>query len=405
MEIWNKKYKELEKFYKQYNHSNVPVRYKTQNLNLGEWVSYQRKAYKLNRLNTYQIDLLNKLDFSWEIKNNSKQSSIPEITIYVILKNLLDTTIIHRYMYKNIEFDIFIPDFNIAIEYDGVLYHKNKEISDINKNNICKINNIKLYRIREYGLKKLSNEDLILNENNSIELAIKYLANIFDIKEKIHIKDFYEEIYNYSLLDNNWETKYYILKEYIFEQKTTNIPSNFYYKNINIGNWLHIQRTLYKENKLSKEKIKKLKNLNLSLNYNNDIWEKYYIEAKKYYEKNNNLEIPYNYISNNLNLGNWITNQRHRYKYNELSKERIEKLNKIKIRWEYKDINQIKWMNTYNKCKAYLETNTRIPINLIIDDINIYNWVKVQKKKYKNQKYGKLTDQQIVLLKNIKIIE
>ena len=46
------------------------------------------------------------------------------------------------------EIDIFLPDKNIGIEYDGQRYHQNN-IRDIGKDELCKKNHITLIRIRE----------------------------------------------------------------------------------------------------------------------------------------------------------------------------------------------------------------------------------------------------------------
>jgi hypothetical protein len=50
---------------------------------------------------------------------------------------------------KSIEIDIFIPSLNIAIEYDGYFYHKNRIKQDERKNHILQKRGIKLIRIRE----------------------------------------------------------------------------------------------------------------------------------------------------------------------------------------------------------------------------------------------------------------
>lgn len=60
----------------------------------------------------------------------------------------------------SLELDAYNPDINglkIAVEYDGYPWHLNKK-RDIEKNKVCKSNNIKLYRIREPGLPYLGHD-------------------------------------------------------------------------------------------------------------------------------------------------------------------------------------------------------------------------------------------------------
>ena len=60
----------------------------------------------------------------------------------------------------------------------------------------------------------------------------------------------------------------------------------------------------------------------------NIFWEQYYKEVKKYSIEHKNSLIPEKYISNNLEVGKWVSRQRKFYKEkrNSLNKERIKKL-------------------------------------------------------------------------------
>ncbi len=92
------------------------------------------------------------------ICSSERKTSFPEYAIIYYLKKYgLDA--IHLYKEKGYELDIFIPSKNIAIEYDGNLWHKNKTEQDLDKNAKCKKDGIKLYRIRE-GLSPLNDSSL-----------------------------------------------------------------------------------------------------------------------------------------------------------------------------------------------------------------------------------------------------
>ena len=77
-------------------------------------------------------------------------TSFPEQAIYYYFDQLTSTE--NRYLYdgKN-EIDVFLTEFNIGIEYDGVYFH-NKERAkklEIQKNKILKDSGIKLLRVKE----------------------------------------------------------------------------------------------------------------------------------------------------------------------------------------------------------------------------------------------------------------
>ena len=63
----------------------------------------------------------------------SNQSSEPEIRILSELKWFFDE-VNSRYKVDSVEIDIFLPNFNIGIEYDGKYWHKDNEDSDLEKN-------------------------------------------------------------------------------------------------------------------------------------------------------------------------------------------------------------------------------------------------------------------------------
>lgn len=84
------------------------------------------------------------------ICNSGRQTSFAEQAFYFYIKKLYPDAI-NRYteIFDNrMELDIFIPSIGLAIEYDGVFWHKNKSREKI-KYQYCQKNNIKLIRIKE----------------------------------------------------------------------------------------------------------------------------------------------------------------------------------------------------------------------------------------------------------------
>ena len=154
------------------------------------------------------------------ICNSERGTSFPEYALVFYLKRYaLDA--MHVYRNKGYELDVYIPSKNIAIEYDGYYWHKNKAKKDLEKNLKCKKDGIKLYRIREglpslndssidYTIKK-NQEDLsqalekilseIINKNIVIDLrrdAIN-IENLREYKEKEN-----SLLFSNSVLASEW---------------------------------------------------------------------------------------------------------------------------------------------------------------------------------------------------------
>ena len=146
----------------------------------------------------------------------TRQSSEPEIRILTecmyIFKN-----VISRHKIDGVEVDIFIPEFNLAIEYDGSFFHKNSKEKDLTKNKFLKSNSIHLIRVRHHPLTKLSHNDLIVKN---------------EILKKLDLNIIIKEISKFSKTQNidkikEYMTKTKFLNDKLFRKYISYFPSPF----------------------------------------------------------------------------------------------------------------------------------------------------------------------------------
>jgi hypothetical protein len=78
----------------------------------------------------------------------------------------------------NIECDVYLPNHNAAIEYDGVYWHRNKIDRDKRKEIRLKQQGIQLFRLREYGLTALSPLDIIMEKRTNLLDSTKNLLTV-----------------------------------------------------------------------------------------------------------------------------------------------------------------------------------------------------------------------------------
>lgn len=83
---------------------------------------------------------------------------------------------------KKFTVDIFINELNLGIEFDGSYWHRDKDIPDKLKNEICEANGIKIIRVREHPLSPTSDFDIA----SKIPFSPKDVVN--NILEKIKTK-------------------------------------------------------------------------------------------------------------------------------------------------------------------------------------------------------------------------
>ncbi len=165
--------------------------------------------------------------------NSERHTSFPEyVLVYYLKKYGLE--VIHSYREQGYELDIYIPSKKIAIEYDGYFWHKKKTKKDLEKNQKCKNDGIKLFRIRE-GLLPLNDSsiDYVVQENqkdlsNVLESILSEIVGtsvVIDIKrDAIAIENLreYTEKEN-SFLFSNQE----IAKEWNYEKNGNLKPEHF----------------------------------------------------------------------------------------------------------------------------------------------------------------------------------
>lgn len=103
-------------------------------------------------------------------------TSFPELRIYCELKSIFPSTL-HREKIDGYEIDIFIPELQIGIEYDGQYWHKDKLAIDQTKTNALE-SKLLLIRVREKELPQLGENNIHLKTNKVSINTIKKILNI-----------------------------------------------------------------------------------------------------------------------------------------------------------------------------------------------------------------------------------
>ena len=331
-------------------------------------------------------------------------------------------------------------------EYDNLSL---KSIEELKK--LCENRNIPLKddEEKEEIIEKLiapviidlvGNIEFIKELENDLKNRIKEITkNETKEKRKIHIKDasFDIEILNEDLyeilryvkdrLTMDWIDYYELAKKYYEHYNNLEIPQkfktidgiNYDEFGVKLGAWLDRQKQAYNgfgTHKITEEQASMLKLIGIDFDTALDKWYKNYELMKKYYEHYGNTNIPkrfktldgINYDEKGVSLGLFKGYQKQAYRNQTLSKEKIDLLNEIGFDFTLVSEKE-KWFNGYSILKNYCEhygKYTAIPngfktkdgINYDESGISLLDWFNNQKRVYKK---GKLTEEQVTLLKNI----
>lgn len=404
-EMWEKSFTLASDFKNEFGTIIIPINFVYKNYSIGKWISHQRQLYKKNKLSEDRIHKLESIGMVWDASNNNISTSFPEQAIFYYVRQLYPDSI-NRYNDLGFELDIFIPSLNLAIEYDGYVWHINNK-NDIIKNKKCFDNNIRLIRIRESGLEDLPNDSNVkiirINRGysdleNVINTIICYLdkeklkvVNIDLVRDKNNIIKNYINVYN-----DQWNKMYHLAKDYY--SKNSNLIN---IKDQRLNGWISHQRQRYvgRKNPLTNEQIKKLESIGMIWDASVDIekiWDNYYSIAKDYYLEHKNLNIKIREKYKGINLGSWINKIRN--EHDKLSDEQIDNLNKIGMIW---NVHKDKWDANYNLLLDYYKANNNIliPFDYIYKNVKLGQWLKRQM-----ISKNKLTPKQVKLLDNLGIV-
>ena len=271
--FWEQNFKLAKEYYLTYGNLDIPTNYKsTDGKHLGNWILRQRQLYKSNSLTDEQIKKLDSIGMDWMDRvDRIWENGFIEAKNYSEEHGNLSVP-------KNYRSNTNFP-LGIWIQRQRSLYKSNK--------------------MSEHCIKRLT--DIGMNWN-----------------------------------PDNWESRFNLVKQYYEEHGNINISQKEVIQGVWIGKWIVSQKKAMQEGKLTHEQIEMLKTLPMEeVGRKDNRWWSMYEEAKKYYLKFGNLNIPMDYLtSSGKKLSDWIIRQRRNYKLGKMPSEHKEKLDEIGFIWD-----------------------------------------------------------------------
>lgn len=153
-----------------------------------------------------------------------------------------------------------------------------------------------------------------------------------------------------------------------------------------------------------KEIMDVLENLKVDTKFT---WDSWYHLAEEYYKEHGDLEVPNRYITKDgLPLGHWILRQRSLKKgraAGTLTEEQEEKLLKIGMRFENKDLHE-EWNKKFNYLLKFKEEykTADVPQKYVTEDgFTLGKWCQRQRENYHGTGRRSLTDYEIEKLESV----
>lgn len=205
-------------------------------------------------------------------------------------------------------------------------------------------------------------------------------------------------------LDATWDTYYQELCRYREEKGNCDITRRYKTEEgLWLGKWMLMQKTLYREGKLTEDKISALEEIDICWEYRSDVNFNRNVELlKKYKEEHGSLFLTKNYTTpDGVNLANWCTNIRKLQRAGKLPENRSRILDEMGFLW---NVDEAVWDEGYKHAKAYYEEHGAICISrryICKDGYRLGQWLSTQRSIRLGRRSGNLTKEKIMKLNEL----
>ena len=433
-ERWQQMYRHAAEYYKIHDMLNIPCSYVTPNgAKLGRWIAAQRSGYRnflagrhgrgRNVITEGHVEMLNRIGMIWDGDAVTAYTSRPEKIILFYLKAVCsDAEKLSRWQSPGFELDVYIPSLSAAIEYDGVVWHRDRPERDEEKGRLCRNNGIRLIRIREKGLPPARQCDLSVQlagtEDSHLEDALRRIFSFLalpcpdiDIARdnakinrtyKDHVSRKWDRVYqavyrhyirygNLDFAEATSEEREEMEDEEAGAKMTEgdvdadevmevgaagNHAVGWDTSGVNLKDWIYTQRKAYHNDELTDLQVRKLEKLGMIWDAYESRWMEKFRLAKEYKETFGHLRIPVGYkTADGTALGSWLAKQREAYRKGKLSLRKTHMLERMGVIWSFRETHtdekgekfyvSANWYKFYDEAVRFFRQNghLRIPIS------------------------------------------
>ena len=424
--IWFSRYELAKAYYAENKHLNIPKDYLVDEFQLGIWLRMQKQKYRKGELSQEKIDLLNKIGIEWENQNDLANTQLYEkgfqhLEQFIAEKGIdkiRATTVCDdgyrlggwvmacRDRYRKDELaEEYISRFKqLGYPLDSdekwdYLYQEVKEYFEEHETTTLPE--------KYYGKSGLCLSFWLGKQRRAYakgELTDEQMRKMDEIGYP-----FKPEVSHVAVANRKkWLDKYKIVKEYLALHKGEKIDSEVEYKGIKIIDWIRQQRNFIQCGVFSDDRVDLFQELDWQSVLDNLVshWDIMYEAALEYFEKHGmDAKIERGIIVDGTELLNWIFSEKKIVNGKSKIKrtpEQLEKLRKIGIVPQTMSRNEKQWLIRYEELKAFIDEHKRLPLTRKAKgaENNTAVWLNSQKKKFRQ---GKLTDEQIKMLRDLQI--
>ncbi|WP_257616748.1 DEAD/DEAH box helicase [Chlamydia suis] len=392
---WEENFLELKLFREEHGHCKVPEGY-PKNPFLGTWVGVQRNRFKKGYLTEDRIARLEELGFVWDVLEGFWEEKFMELKLF--REEHGHCKVPEGYPQN--------PQLASWVSNQRQYFKKGKLAED------------RIERLEEIGfvwrvLEEEWEENFLelkrfQEEHGHCKVPYKYPQNPQlaswvsnqrkDFKKGDLSEDRIERLeeigFVWRVLEEAWEENFLELQRFREEHGHCKVPQG-YPQNPQLALWVSDRRKKFKKGKLAEDRIERLEELGFVWDVTEEAWEENFLELQRFREEHGHCKVPKRYPQN-PSLGVWVIRQRHDFSREDLSEDKIERLEELGFVW---DVAEEAWEKNFLELQRFREEHGHCKVpNRYPQNPQLAVWVGTQRYAFKK---GKLSEDKIERLEEL----
>lgn len=330
---WEERFVQLTLYKERFGDCDVPHDWQ-ENLQLGRWLSIQRREKKSGKLADDRICKLESIGISWELLDEAWEQRFQELLAF---KNEIGHCNVPSGWKDNPQLAMWVRNQR----------NKKKNLTEERRKRLVAIGFIfdpneaawdeQLQALLSF---KATNGHLNVPDGDSeFKGLVGWIRNqrMFRKTGKLHPGREHKLTSNGFIWDPSefeFESNFNLLVEFKQVNGHCNVPFRWE-ENPPFAGWFEHQRAAYQKGTLSKDRLSRLEELGLLLDPRSAQWEQRFAELEEFKRIHNHCRVPFKYPPNRK-LAQWVAQQRTARKEGYISPDRIERLDALGFVWKIK---------------------------------------------------------------------
>jgi superfamily II DNA or RNA helicase len=191
----------------------------------------------------------------------------------------------------------------------------------------------------------------------------------------------------------NWKANYEALVAFKRKEGHCDVPSIFPDDRA-LGHWLVHQRVMRSKNKLAAERIQLLEAIGITWNTVESQWEEKFERLVAFRTREGHANVPRHY-SDDVELANWVGNQRAFKRRGQLTPERVARLEASEFCWDPKDAS---WGERFCELAAFAKSEGHCDVPVNFHNRLLATWVVGQRAAFRR---GSLSQERVAKLTSL----